>query len=319
MLPSAALLLVSIITAGCSAMTERPKDSVPVTVSAANFSQLSRAQLYALVVDTPINAHPKTPAIPTPTKPVYYLLLPGEVYPNDITLETVYRELEIAFEQRGYFNAVYQMRAGHMPSKIDYILRVHYGERPWRTPIVRIDGVTWGNDGLVANRYKTHLMSDTSYDPRVGLSEEDRMNLGRALQSFSNFGMGRSPAESIYFGSSWNSFGNNAQLWRDFGEDGDLARDFFLVVIEAFKVDDVRAVGKRAPCIWATFIAVPADRGQKFSYVLRSMIQTGMPYFGETTQGLLAYEVPPGRVSFGTPVEVPDGQTPILTSEQRGP
>jgi len=55
---------------------------------------------------------------------------------------------------------------------------------------------------------------------------------------------------------------------------------------------------------------VPADRGQKFSEVLRPMVQTATPYFGETTHGLQAYEVPPGKVFLGRPVEVPDAVKP---------
>jgi hypothetical protein len=297
-------------------MTDWSKEPLPVTVSAANYSRLSDEELYARVVNDPVNAHPEAPAIPKPTKPLFYLLLPGEIYPNDITLGNVYRELEVSLEQKGYFNAVYQMRAGHMPPRIDYLLRIHYGERPWLTPIVRKDRVTWGNDGLVASKYKMNLMSDSSYDPRIGLSQEEVMNLQRALASLNTFGMGPSPAENINFGSSWGSFGTNMQLWRDFGENGQESRDFFLLVVEAFKTDDVMTMKKKAPCIWATFIAVPANRGQKFSGVLRAMIQTATPYFGETTHGLQAYEVPPGKVFVGTPVEVPGAQKLLPPTEQ---
>jgi hypothetical protein len=40
------------------------------------------------------------------------------------------------------------------------------------------------------------------------------------------------------------------------------------------------------------------------------MVQTATPYFGETTRGLQAYEVPPGKVFLGRPVEVPDTVKP---------
>jgi hypothetical protein len=81
--------------------------------------------------------------------------------------------------------------------------------------------------------------------------------------------------------------------------------DYFLVVVEAFRFDDVDAMDKKAPCVWAVFIAVPADGGQRFSDVLRAMLQAATPYFEETTHGLQIYEVPPGRVIIGNPKEVP--------------
>ena len=123
-----------------------------MSVSAVNYSKLSDEELYARVNNDPVNTNPDAPTVPKPTHPIYYLLLPGEVYPNDVPMDAMYRELETALEQRGYFNAVYQMRAGQTPTGIDYLLRVHYGERTWLTPIVRKDRVTWGNDGLISNR-----------------------------------------------------------------------------------------------------------------------------------------------------------------------
>lgn len=77
-------------------------------------------------------------------------------------------------------------------------------------------------------------------------------------------------------------------------------------MVEAFKFDDVMARNNKASCTWATFIAVPVDQGQKFSDALPSMLQTAVPYFGETTHGLQVYEVPPGKVLVGSPVEVPE-------------
>lgn len=296
---AAPALVVSLGFTGCSSFNDWSKEPLPVSVSAANYSKLSDEELYARVKIDPINTHPEAPVLSKPAKPIYYLLLPGEVYPNDVTLGTVYRELEISLEQRGYFNAVYQMRAGHMPAQIDYILRVHYGERPWLTPTVRSDRITWGNDGLVSNKYKTNLMSETSFDPRLGLTPQEMGNLHRALAFMQ---------EDFLVGSAWNSFGTNDQLWRDYGDDSREASPFYLFVVEAFKTDDLRVMKKKAPCVWATFIALPADRGQKFSSVLRAMVQTAAPYYGETTHGLQAYEVPPGKVFIGTPVEVPDAQ-----------
>jgi hypothetical protein len=295
-------------------MTDWSKEPLRVSVSAVNYSQLSDEELYARVHD-PMITEPKAPAVPEPTKALFYLLLPGEVYPNDVTLGAVYRELEMSLEHRGYFNAVYQKRAGHMPAKIDYLLRVHYGERPWLNPIVRKDRVTWDDDGLVSSRRDPDSMfyvgPSSIWDPRVGMSQTEANVLNRVFVLNRAFGIGpgSSPWHSSYFGT-------NPILWRDFGETDKVSREFYLFVVEAFKLDDVSLMNRKAPCIWTTFIAVPADRGQKFSNVLRAMIQTATPYFGETTHGLQAYEVPPGKVHIGTPVEVPGAQKLPQPTEQ---
>jgi len=316
---SALALVLSLDLAGCSSKMDWSKEPVPVSVSAANYSQLSDEDLYNRVIIDPINAHPEPPAVAKPTRPFYYLLLPGEVYPSDVALGTVYRELESALEKRGYFNAIYQKTPANTQPKVDYLLRVHFGERPWLTPIVRTDRVTWGDDGLVANRHKMNLLSvsGSSYDPRVGLSTEEVMRLnGMFASSIANFGLGSGQSFGLFAPASlWGSFGSNKQLWRDFGEEDQESQNFYLFVVEAFKLDDVTVMRKRAPCIWATFIAVPSDRDMKFSSVLRSMIQTATPYFGETTHGLQAYEVPHGKVFLGTPVEVPGAEKEPLPRE----
>ena len=130
-----------------------------LTVSAANYSKLSGKELYDSLNDID-NLRPEPPVATKAATPLFYLLLPGEVYPNDVAVDAVYRELEMALEPRGYYNVVYQMRAGKKPARIDYLLRVHFGERYWLRPIVRGDKVTWGNDGVMSTRYKTNLAAD---------------------------------------------------------------------------------------------------------------------------------------------------------------
>src|ERR1022692_2425894 len=79
----------------------------------------------------------------------------------------------------------------------------------------------------------------------------------------------------------------NEHVTTEFFVDNELrvARNFYLVVVEAFRFDDVVAIDKKAHCVWAVFVAVPVDEGQKFSDVLPAMLQTATPYFGETTHG----------------------------------
>ena len=312
---SAFSLAALLAVAGCSTATNMAKEPLPVTVSSANYSQLSAEELYARVNLDPINVHPEAPAAAKPAAPVFYLLLPGEVYPSDVTLVDVYRELEAALEPRGYYNAIFQKRAPNTPARVDYVLRVHFGERPWLLPTVRTDGVTWGNDGLEANRFRLNLFASRDRDPREGLSWEEEMAMNRLIDTSSgggSFGMGSGWLRTTALrGWYWDSFGSNGQLWRDFGNDSQEARDYYLFVVEAFKLDDIRVMNRKAPCIWSTFVAVPADRGLKYSSVLKAMLRTAGPYFAETTHGVQAYEVPPGKVLVGAPVVLPaPGGTP---------
>src|SRR5208283_5157950 len=137
--PIAWLALAPIVllgVAGCAAVGDWPKDPVPVSVSAANYSQLSDEEPYARLHD-PTNAPAKLPAVPESPKPFFNLALAGEVYPCDVQLETVYSALEVVREATGYFNADYQAKAGHTPPRVDCLLRIHCGERLWLNPIVR--------------------------------------------------------------------------------------------------------------------------------------------------------------------------------------
>src|ERR1700677_535838 len=167
--------------AGCLSPADVAKMPLPVSVSAANYSQLSDAELFSRVNNDSVNTRPEAPAVPKATQPLFYLLLPGEVYPGDVSFDEINRELELALEPRGYFNAVYQMRMGRTPARIDYLLRVHYGERLWLTPTVRADRVTWGNDGIMAKRYMISLGSNDQFDPRAGLNTDEVSAVRRLL------------------------------------------------------------------------------------------------------------------------------------------
>jgi hypothetical protein len=307
---------LSLGIAGCASQTKEP-GPVAVSVSAANYSQLSSQDLFARV-NAPANYHPEAPAPTAAMRAQYYLMVPGEVYASDVPMDTVYRELELALEPRHYFNVLYQMRAGHTPSRIDYILRVHYGGRKWLTPTVRADRVTWGNDGITSSRYMTNLMGNSLFDPRVGLTPEEVSAMNRVFAmpktagitgggggagARSSPGKGEGPAE--------------LKPAEQFSEDNIAEQpgiDYCLVVVEAFRFDDVKAMNRKAPCIWATFVAVPVDPGKPLSSVLRTMLTAASPYFGTTTNGLQVYDVPNGKVLLGNPVEVASPQKPDAAS-----
>jgi hypothetical protein len=297
-LRSALAAALALGLAGCVSTADVSKMPLPVSVSAANYSQLSDAELFSRVNNDSVNTRPEAPAVPKAAQPLFYLVLPGEIYPSDVSFDEINRELELALEPRGYFNAVYQMRMGRTPARIDYLLRVHYGERLWLKPTVRADRVTWGNDGIMAKRYVISLGSNDQFDPRAGLNPEEESAIRRLLAmpkiSPSKYGSGENPAD----------LNANEHETRDFGMGMQAAVDYCMVIVEAFKLDDVKAMDRKAPCTWATFIAVQNDWNRKFSDILRTMVQTATPYFGSTTSGLQLYEIPQGKVLVGTPVEV---------------
>ena len=58
-------------------------------------------------------------------------------------------------------------------------------------------------------------------------------------------------------------------ILNDYAKDDQAGVPYYLIVVEAFKFDDVRTMNKKAPCAWATFIAVQVDHGRKYSDVFR--------------------------------------------------
>jgi hypothetical protein len=288
--PACALLL-PLLAAGCASTAGAPGEPLPVTVSAANYSQLSTEELYARVHGAGSD-HPEPPAISHPDRPIFYAFVRGETFPSDTSLATVYRELATPLAERGYFNVLYEYQAGYKPNRIDYLLRVHCGVRRWRSPIVRTDKVTWGNYGLLSDRPKpssAYLYGDSAnIDSRAGPDANQAINIATYLQSQGSFG---TAAENQY----------SVENQSDHGE----TRDYCIVVVEAFRFSDVVKMKIDAPCVWATFVAVPLRAGQEFSGMLRTMARTATPYFGATTDGIQRYDVAPGRVLMGEPVEVP--------------
>jgi hypothetical protein len=293
--------LLPLLIAGCASPADWAKQPLPVSVSAANYSEVSGEQLY-MRVNGAVNSRPAPPAAPEPAKPLFYAFVPGEIYPSDVPPETVFRELAVPLAQRGYFNVVYQIKAGLLPNRIDYLLRIHCGERQWRTPTVRTDEVTWGDDGLVSSWHGARnpgsaflIGPGAAEDSRSGMSPSELANLALFFQENQQ-------------GGNYPTFSEQQSVgFQDLSGEA-VSRDFCLIMVEAFRFGDVMKMKKNAPCVWATFIAVPLHPGQGFSGVLRTMAHTAAPYFGTTTDGIQLYEVPPGKVLMGEPVEVPGPQ-----------
>jgi hypothetical protein len=283
------VLPLAILAAGCA--SDWSKEPLSVSVSAANYSELSGEELYAKV-NAPRTTTPQPPAVTVPSRPLFYAFVPGEVYDSDVPLETVYRELAVPLAHRGYFNVVYQAQSGHLPDRVDYLLRIHCGVRRWKTPVVRTDKVTWGNSGLESSERNPRSMDrvgeDAHWDPRSGQDASYAIQVATFLQVHSTAAV---QANTQYTHEHLSDYGDT--------------QDYCLVVVEAFRFGDVVRMKKAAPCAWATFVAVPLRTGQQFSGVLRTMARTATPYFGATSNGIEEYEVPPGKVLMGEPVTIP--------------
>ena len=309
---SAVALALTLGIVGCASTTNWSKEPLPVSVSAANYTEASGEDLYARI-NAPPNNHPEPPAVGHPEKPLFYAFVPAD-YSGDVSMETVYRELATPLAHRGYFNIVYQVEAGLKPNRIDYLLRIHAGERPWRLPTVRTDKVTWGDDDLTPYWHGSSIRSGnligpySHWDDRAGMSPTDIATLATFFQDSQLRASGANVSVSELQSQGLQEVSGAAA-----------AREYALILINAFKFDDVMRLKKDAPCAWSTFIAVPLHSGMTFSNVLRTMARTATPFFGTTANGLQVFEVPPGKVLMGEPVEVPGPQTPAPPAAPTSP
>jgi hypothetical protein len=298
--------------AGCASTTDWSKEPMPVSVSAANYSEVSGEDLYARVNGV-ANTHPEPPPMAEPTRPLFYAFVPAD-YSSDVSMDTVFRELAVPLAHRGYFNVVYQVQAGLMPKRIDYLLRIHAGERPWRLPTVRTDKVTWGDDDLSPYWHGTSEKSGnligrySHWDDRAGMTPTDISTLAANFQDSQLTGGGTMRSATEMQSAGFEEVSGNAA-----------ARDYAIIYINAFKFEDVMKMKRDAPCVWSMFIAVPLHQGLTFNNVLRTMARTATPYIGTTANGLQIYEVPPGKVLMGEPVEVPGPQKATTTTNPPSP
>jgi hypothetical protein len=287
-------LILALLAAGCSSTPGSLADKLTVSVSAADYTQLSAEDLYARV-NGPPSSNPSPPSVAHPDRPLFYAFVRGETFPSDATTDTVFRELAVPLARRGYFNILYEVEAGYRPNRIDYLLRINSGVRRWKTPVVRTDKVTWSDYGLVSERHNprsAYLTGDAANaDARAGSDANTALNMATFFQN------------QIMFGTQDPGQFSTANL-----ADSADSRDYGLIVIEAFRFQDVVAQRNDAPCAWSVFVAVPLGPGQRFSGVLRALARAATPYFGSTTSGVQLFDVPAGKVLMGEPVPVPGSQ-----------
>lgn len=244
--------------AGASAAT-KPSE---IIVSAANYAETPPEVLAKMFrrADDLTDVPP-----PAGERPVhYYQFLPGEGLAADLSYVEVCKLLSPALKAKNFLNTTDE-------AKVDFILRVTFGERRWRDPFVRKDDLEWRH-GLVPRKRGTSLSAAEAWDERAGGDES-----------------------ALY------------QLERDLGMEGMADRligsmstdDYHLIVIDAFAVAALKEKGNKTPRAWSTFIAVPRQKGVKFSDVAVKMIEKATPWFGETLPGKARFTDREGTVKIG--------------------
>ncbi len=253
------------VFAAQAASPPRPNE---IIVSAANYAEASPdtlAKLFHHPVDV-VDASPP-PARDRPAR--YYQFLASEPLAADLSYAEVCKLLVPVLAAKNLHNTFEQ-------AKVELILRITFGERRWRDPVVREEDLTWRH-GLVPKRRTTSLSATESWDDRAGGDERALYQLERDLVAID-------PA---------------AEGMADRFIGGMPTQDYYLIVVDAFEVATLRQKGNDTPRIWSTFIAVPRRKGVKFSEVAAQMIAKAAPYFGETLTGKARFTDVEGRVKVG--------------------
>lgn len=301
-------LLIATFIAGTAGQTAAPAANkpehrpAPVSVSSANYANTPYEELLALVYDKAA-VNPQVRSVDKPGQAQRYVFLPGELFEMDLSYGEVCRRVSAALARKGFINAEDDKGRVMDPAKVDLLLRVSAGQRPWRNPTVRTESLTW-HDGLVARprgRTLATLGGDVAWEDRSG--GDDKI-LGAAAQNqnapgFGGFGTGGGRATTTGGGISTSTASSAVQAGSAANE-YEATRDFYLIVVDAFSYEDVKQKGDRAKRLWTTFIAAPVQPGQKFSEVFNTMLRIATPYFGENTRGLQMFDDARAQVGTGT-------------------
>lgn len=298
--------LVCIAVPGRAAESGAPIDGyAPVSVSSANYRLTPREVILDRVeAKSTINPPPVVPS--APTAEVHYVFLPGEIFENDMAYVDVCEAVAASLRKRGYVHAV--DRAGRIRdvSKVTLVLRLSYGVRPWRRPLVRTESLAWA-DGIEARpsgRGLHTLGGEKIFDNRSG--GDDRA-LAAAVENASN-------TSSIWGGGGGGGASSTAvpatvqsgALAADALNAYESTRDFNLVVVDAFDYAELKQKGRHAQRLWSTFVSAPREKDKPFSSVLGAMMRIALPYWAETTSGLQIVRDARAEVKIGESVVVPD-------------
>jgi len=298
-------ICIAIALSTTGAVAQDIKGPAPVSVSAANYQKTDRAELIRSVSQKNV-VNPAAMAVPSDTSPAYFIFLPGEVYESDVTYEELCKLLTPALLKRNLINAADEQGLMREPEKVSLVLRVHYGIRPWRQPIVRTEQLTW-KDGIVPGpkgRGLHTLGGDTLWDSRAGGNDE-ALAAAKENQSGSSAwgkGGGKSGGGSGDSGSGGAGTTGimNSTATGIAGLTGyERTRDFHIIVVDAFDYAELKKEGKSAKRLWTTFVAAPKEPRQPFSAIAKTLIRNATPYFGETTGGLQVYTDARANVEIG--------------------
>lgn len=288
------------------------KGFAPVSVSSANYRDHPRDQLLQLV-EGKNTLNPQARALSPLARPQHFIFLPGEIYENDLTYEELCVRLTPALAQKNYLNAADAQGLIREPTKVTLVLRVNYGERPWRLPTVRTEQLAW-RDGMQPRtrdpRSLTTLGADTVFENRAG-GHDDALAAAadNATNSKSAWGGGGGGRPGIGNGNgdapanlALNLSGNTGAFSATSEYGG--TRDFNVIVIDAFDYAELKVQGKAATRLWTTFVAAPKEPGKKFSEVLTALLRSAAPYWGETTFGMQIFNDSRAEVKIGEIVEI---------------
>ncbi len=277
--PGLAVVSCLLLAAPAFAASDRPPRPNEIIVSSANYAITPPKELARMFRRPADLTDPPAPAAgPHPQK--YYQFLRGEVFESDLPYLAVCQLLVPALAKKNLHNTFDQ-------SKVDLVLRISFGARRWRDPLVRIADLEW-KQGLVPRRRDTAALgTDAAWDARAGGDETALRQTERMLSELDPTNAAEGMADRLIGGLP--------------------TEDYFLVVVDAFEVSELRAKGNDATRAWTTFIAVPRQGGQNFSQVVAGMIEKAAPYFGETLPGKVRFTDREGTVKIGeaTVVEEP--------------
>ncbi len=308
-LPSLALFTANNGTAHAQSAADI-QGVAPVSVSSANYRETPRDQLHQL-------AHGQNTLNPAPrdvaplAHPRHFIFLPGEIYDNDLTYEEVCARLTPALATKNYINGADAQGLIREPAKVTLVLKVSYGERPWRLPTVRTEQLAW-KDGMQPRtrdpRSLVNLGGDTVFENRAGGRDDA---LAAAAENTTNTksawggGSGGRPGG----GNGDTAGGVGANLAANSTAMGAISgygetRNFHLIVIDAFDYAELKAKGKAATRLWTTIVATPKEPGKQFGDVIATLLRAAGPYWGETTSGMQVFNDNRAEVKIGEIVEV---------------
>jgi len=283
--------------------TSDVSSAAAVTVSAADYRALERGELVRLV-DSKNSVNPEVQPLSPLKEPARFVFIQGDTFESDLTYEEVCAILTPALAAKGYVNAVDSQGRVVDPRSVSLILRVHYGIRQWRLPVVRTEDLYWA-DGIVPRvrgRTLTRLGGDVLWDERAGGQDsayaDAAMNAANAGDVWSGGGNsgtdpGANPISGTWAADNPTAFGGT--------------QDFHLLVVDCFDYEELKAKGRGAKRLWTTFMAAPHRGKQKFSEVADALARNGIAFFGETTSGLQVFTDARARVEIGPLRVIEDG------------